>query len=98
MAFAYLVGLRVIDEPLYDAYRSHMTPILTRFGGDFGLDLDVDRVRKGPVGTEINRLFMIRFADRRTADAFFADREYLRVKAEYFDRAVAETVMLGELS
>lgn len=97
MNFAYLVGLNVVDDHLYDRYRARMTPILTRFGGDFGLDVDVSHVRTGPVEAGVNRLFTIRFPDRATDDAFFADRDYLRVKAEYFDRAVAKTVMLGEV-
>ena len=48
MAFERLVGLQVIDEAGYQAYRDAMTPLLHACGGSFGYDFRIAEVLKSP--------------------------------------------------
>ncbi|XXT23943.1 DUF1330 domain-containing protein [Sorangium sp. So ce429] len=89
-----LVGLQVADEASYARYRAGMTPILSSYGGAFGHDFVVARVLKGDAG--INRVFTLLFPDRAARERFFADAQYLAVRAELFEPAVAATFILGE--
>lgn len=90
-----LIGLRVIDEETYSAYRAHMTPLLVARGGSFGVDVRVAEVLKNPGAEAFNRLFTIRFPTREAHDAFFADPEYCAVRRRFFDASVVYTLRLG---
>lgn len=90
-----LVGLEITDAAAYARYRAGMAPILARHGGDFGVDLEIAAVLKGP-HPRLNRVFTIRFPDRARRQAFFADPAYLAVRAAHFEPAVAATVILAE--
>ena len=95
MPFTYLVGLHVTDDDAYDAYRAGMTPILERYGGGFGYDMRVSEVLRAEMDELINRVFTIYFPDEATAGAFFSDADYLEVKRQHFDVAVAATTVMA---
>ena len=95
MSFEMLVALHVTDHARYADYRAAMTPILERYGGGFGYDLEVGRVLKPSTATHLNRVFTIHFPDEATKDAFFADEEYGGVKRAHFEGAVADTVIIA---
>jgi uncharacterized protein (DUF1330 family) len=73
--FEMLVGLEVSNNDIYDQYRAAMTPILNRFGGEFGYDFKVSEVLKSEDNEEINRVFIIRISDEQSKDAFFNNDE-----------------------
>ena len=88
MPYNLLVGLEITDAVLYQTYREQMQPLLSRYGGAFGVDVEVSRVLRAPEDARFNRLFTLIFPSRAVADAFFADDHYLRVKEQYFVGAV----------
>ena len=95
MAFEMLVGLVVVDDEAYQAYREAMTPILDSYGGGFGYDFRVSEVLKARTEAPINRVFTIYFSDEDAKDAFFANAEYLEVKRQHFEGAVVSTEILA---
>ncbi len=96
MAHEMLVGLFVSDETAYAQYRSEMRPILERHSGRFRYDFTVSRVLQAESEAPINRVFIIAFETRADQEAFFADPEYLPVRARHFDRSVQATTILAE--
>jgi uncharacterized protein (DUF1330 family) len=94
--YVVLMGLEVTDDAAYARYRAGMTPILESYGGSFGCDFVVARVLKGP-SERLNRVFTIAFPDRAMQARFFADARYRQVRAEHFERAVAQSIVLAEL-
>lgn len=90
-----LVGLEVSNSDVYSQYRAAMMPILVAYGGDFGVDFVVSEVLRSPVNTPINRVFTIYFPSQTAADSFFADSQYLKVKAQYFVAAVRHTTIIA---
>ena len=90
------VGLEVTDEVGYAAYRARITPMLARRGGGFAHDLAVARVLASEASAAMNRVFMMRFPDRATREAFFADPDYRSARAELFEPAVASVHILAE--
>ena len=95
MPYTYLVGLHVTDDDAYDAYRAGMTPILQQYGGGFGYDLRVSEVLRAETDAAIDRVFTIYFPDEAASAAFFADADYLAVKRQHFERAVAATTIMA---
>lgn len=93
--YEYLVGLNVIDDVSYQKYREGMTPILKSFGGGFNYDFKVSDVLITQTQNKINRVFTIFFPDKETSDKFFSDQNYLKVKENFFDGAVANTTILS---
>lgn len=89
-----MVGLNVTDDAMYSAYRAAMMPIFARFGGEFVLDVRVAEVLLAPRSATFNRLFTIRFPSQEKMDAFFADPEYVAVRARYFAPSVASVERL----
>ena len=96
MFFEMTVGLFVADQEKYAQYRAEMTPLLEAAGGRFRYDFEVARTLKGETVGEINRLFLIRFPDRASKDRFFADSQYLEIRARLFDKAVSRRVTIAE--
>jgi len=88
MAHELLVGVHVVDDGLYAAYREGIAPILAEYGGSFRHDFVVARTLKSDVAHDINRVFTLRFPDVGRKDAFFADPRYLAVRTSYFPKAV----------
>ncbi|WDE14188.1 DUF1330 domain-containing protein [Thalassomonas haliotis] len=95
MAYEMLVGLEVIDDDNYQAYRQAMKPILITYGGGFAVDFRVSEVLLPQAGANINRVFTIYFRDETAKNDFFADDDYLKVKARYFETSVASTSILA---
>ncbi len=93
--FERLVGLHVVNEGGYQAYREAMYPILQQHGGDFGYDLRVSETLKNPAGHPINRVFTITFPDEAASDAFFSNEDYLAVRAEHFERSVEHVTIIA---
>lgn len=96
MAYETLNGAAVSDAALYAEYRAEMMPLLEASGGAFRFDCEVSRVLKGEVPDGINRVFVIRFPDRRAKEAFFAGEEYRAIRARLFDRAVKAFQVIAE--
>jgi len=92
-----LVGLEVRDEAGYARYREAMAPILASYGGAFGCDFVVARVLVGP-DPRINRVFTLVFPDRDRRERFFADKEYLAVRARWFEASVGAVEVLEDVS
>lgn len=88
MSFERIAGLFVTDDAAYDTYRAEMKPIMARYGGAFRFDFRVSETLTSSAPHEINRVFLMRFPDEASCDAFFADPEYLAVRARLFDASV----------
>lgn len=91
-----LVGLDIVDEDAYAAYREAMKPILERHGGGFRLDFTVAKTLKSDVPHGITRVFAIHFPDAERRDRFFSDPEYRLAKERHFARAVRHIAVLAE--
>lgn len=96
MSFENVVGLHVVDEKGYQAYRDEMIPILETYGGHFRYDFAVSNVLKGEAQHPINRVFIIVFPDRDAQKRFFTDPAYLRVRETFFVASVAGVTRLAE--
>lgn len=83
-----LYGLEVFDDAAYVEYRRHMAPFLARHGGSFEYDFVVARVLKQPTPGAINRVFTVAFPGGPAAEHFFADPDYLAVRARHLEGAV----------
>jgi uncharacterized protein (DUF1330 family) len=90
-----LYGLQVDDSQSYARYREHMTPILKRYGGNFGCDFSVSHVWKSPAQRPINRVFSMLFPSGDAAREFFADPAYLEVRRAHFEGSVSAITELG---
>lgn len=95
MAFERLVGLEVVDEHGYQAYRDAMTPLLHAVGGSFGYDFRIGEVLKSATPEPINRVFTLCFPSREIMDAFFADPRYLEIRKQHFDRSVGAVTRIA---
>lgn len=95
MSFEVLVGLQVLDDPGYDAYRAAMKPILANYHGQFRNDFKVSETRLSTGSELINRVFTISFPDQNHMDGFFSDPNYLAVRAEFFEPAVGGAYRLA---
>lgn len=95
MAHELVVGLTVTDDATYAQYRAAMAPLLAAHGGGFSYDFTIAKALKSASTHPINRVFAIYFEDRARKDAFFANPDYLAIKARYFERSVAGTTIIG---
>ena len=95
MTHEMLVGLNVVDDAAYQAYRDAMMPILTNHGGGFGYDFTVSKVLKSLTDAPINRVFTIHFPNAGAKDAFFSNDDYLQIKQEHFEKSVADTTIIS---
>lgn len=93
--YEILVGLEVSNNEVYAQYRESMKPILVTYGGSFGFDFVVSKVLLSEVTEPINRVFTIRFPSESTADEFFSDRSYLKVKDQFFVKSVRNTTIIA---
>jgi uncharacterized protein (DUF1330 family) len=94
MAVELLVGLEVRNPELYAEYRRLMTPLLHQHQGDFGCDFMVQKSLK-PAESAINRVFTICFASQQLMDSFFNHPDYLAIRQQYFEPAVATSHILA---
>jgi uncharacterized protein (DUF1330 family) len=95
MAHELVVGLTVTDDATYARYREAMAPLLAAHGGGFRYDFRIAEVLKSASSHPINRVFAIYFESKAKKDAFFANPDYLAVKARYFQPSVAGTTIIG---
>lgn len=94
MSVELLVGLEISNPELYAEYRRLMTPLLHQHQGDFGCDFIVQKSLK-PADTAINRVFTIHFATQQLMDSFFNHPDYLAIRQQYFEPAVAASHILA---
>jgi len=94
--FEYVVGLEVTDDEMYSEYRKNMMPILKSFRGGFHYDFKIEEVLKTQSEDSINRVFTIYFPNKKVADEFFSNEEYLRVKEKYFVKSVKSMTIIAE--
>ena len=95
MAYEILVGLHVLDENIYKAYRTAIGPLLTTYGASFGYDFKVSEVLRPDTDKEINRVFTLSFRDNNAMEAFFTDSEYLDIKQALFEKAVGKRTIIA---
>ena len=95
MVIEMWVGLNVVDDGSYEAYREAMRPILDSYGGSFRIDVRVADVLHSETPDPINRLFCLRFPDEQRRDDFFGDETYKKVRARTFDAAVSHTTIVA---
>ena len=96
MVHEMMVGLTVTDDAVYQQYRDAMGPLLAAHGGGFRYDFKIAEVLKSASDHPINRVFAIFFASRERKDAFFANADYVAIRARFFVRAVAGRTVLAE--
>lgn len=96
MAWEMMVGLFVSDPEVYRQYRDAMRPLLESVGGGgFRYDFEVARTLKSEADHDINRVFAIYFADRESKDRFFSNPDYVRIRADLFQKAVRGSTILA---
>lgn len=95
MGYERMVGLNVVDDEAYTAYRAGMTPLLHAVGGRFRYDFRVSEQLQSDATHPINRVFLIGFPDRAAHERFFADPRYLEVRRAHFERAVQGATVLA---
>ena len=96
MSYEMWVGVHVVDEEEYLMYRRKMYPLLKAEGGDFVVDLGVDKVHKTPSNKTFNRVFSIRFPNSEARVKFFSSDAYLEIRRTHFDAAVDASEVFGE--
>ena len=95
MAHEIVVGLNVTDDATYARYREAMAPLLAAHGGGFRYDFTIAKALKSASTHPINRLFAIYFESKAKKDAFFANPDYVAIRARYFEPSVAGTTIIG---
>ena len=95
MTIEMVVGLNVVDDDAYQAYREEITPMLEKCGGGFGYDFKILKVLKSATQAPINRVFVIYFPDRNLMNTFFSDQAYLEIKQRYFEDSVTDTTIIA---
>jgi uncharacterized protein (DUF1330 family) len=95
MPHEMLVALHVTDPARYARYRAAMTPLLEAHGGGFRYDFEIATTLRSEASHPINRVFAIHFPDAATSARFFADPQYLAVRAEHFEPAVAAVTRIA---
>jgi uncharacterized protein (DUF1330 family) len=96
MPYDMLIALTVSDHASYSRYREAISPFLARHQAHFRYDLCVSDVLATEGDASINRAFVLSFPDRKGKDAFWADPEYLAVKADLFSRSVRTFTLISE--
>lgn len=85
------MGLEVSDDARHARYREAMTPILASYGGGFGYDVVIAKVRKG--NECVTCVFAISFPGSLDCDRFFADENYRVARAEFCAPAGASMIL-----
>lgn len=98
MSLTRIVALQVTDEAGYARYREEMAGLLAAHGGEFLWDYRVAEAVRPGCAHPVNRLFALDFPDAERADAFFAHPDYLRVRARWFEPAVAGLTVLARFT
>lgn len=95
--FEMLVALDVCDKELYEKYREEMSELLKEHQGSFPYDVWIEegQLENQSPHKNINRIFTLRFASKEQKEAFFTHTEYLKIKANYFDKAVKSSYIIS---
>ncbi len=96
MSYELIVGLQVSDDKKYTAYRKAIAPILLIHNGGFRYDFKVSEVLKNQEGRPINRVFLLRFEDKASKEAFLSNPEYQLIKKDLFEDSVQSTTIIAE--
>ena len=96
MPFDLTAVLLVVDQDKYAQYRSEIAPLLKAMGGAFRYDFEIARTLKSDASHEINRVFILRFADRGAKERFFTLPQYLEIRARLFETAVRRMTTIAE--
>jgi len=96
MPYEMLLALQVHDPEQYQHYRDAMRPLLEQHGGGFRYDFWVAETLAAETKNEINRVFVIYFADERQKNAFFSNPQYQVIKQKYFASSVSSTTVIAE--
>ena len=92
------VGLHVTNDKIYQDYREAMKPILMEYGGGFKCDFKVNETLLPTDNKDINRVFIIYFDDKNAMECFFTHPDYLKIKEQYFQNSVSNTVIFSSYS
>ncbi|WP_057831406.1 DUF1330 domain-containing protein [Colwellia sp. TT2012] len=95
MSHEILVGLNVLDDLIYEDYRTAMKPMLADYQGRFGYDFKVSQVLISEGNTDINRVFTLNFTNKEKMDGFFSDPQYLLVKEKFFIKSVGSATIIS---
>lgn len=95
MAYELMVGLNVIDQAGYQAYRDAMGPILAEHGGGFRYDFMIATVLKSEAPHPVNRVFALGFKDKQSKEAFFSNADYRQVRAKLFEPSVNGSTIIA---
>ena len=74
--YEMMVGLKVINDEVYQNYREAMKPILETFGGGFRYDFKIAETLKSETDDPINRVFAIYFSREEMMEKFFSHEDY----------------------
>jgi uncharacterized protein (DUF1330 family) len=96
MCYECVVGLKIIDDSVYDKYREAMKPILATFGGGFRYDFSISKVLKSETDNLINRVFLIYFTSEESMNQFFLHPDYLTIKNKFFKKSVEATTIISQ--
>ena len=91
-----VVGLNVYSDKVYNLYRASISPLLIKYEGGFRYDFKINETLISEESKEINRLFLIFFKNKNLLNSFFSDSEYLKIKEEFFTKAVSSTTIITE--
>ncbi|MEM7675193.1 MAG: DUF1330 domain-containing protein [Myxococcota bacterium] len=98
MTYEMLVAMNVTDADAYAKYRDAIAPVLSRFGGGFRYDFEVNRTLTVDPVHPVNRVFAIFFEDEVACKNFFVDQAYLSAKQRYYTGAVDGFTVIAEYS
>ncbi|MBL8735729.1 MAG: DUF1330 domain-containing protein [Planctomycetes bacterium] len=94
MTYEMVVGQAVVDDLLYQQYRSAMAPLLAAHGASFRYDFTIQQVLQSASEHPIHRVFVISFPTKSQRNEFFADPEHQAIE-QRFQPSFAGTTILG---
>ena len=94
MTYEMVVGQAVVDDVLYQHYRSAMAPLLAAHGASFRYDFTIQQVLQSASEHPIHRVFVISFPTKSMRNEFFADPEHQAIEKR-FQPSFAGTTIFG---
>ncbi len=96
MPFDMIAALSIADQDKYAQYRDEIAPLLKAAGATFRYDFEIAQTLKSEAGHDINRVFILRFPDRMAKESFFANPQYLEIRARLFEPSVRRMTVIAE--
>ncbi len=87
------MGLNVVDEAEYKAYRTAMTSMLQRYSGDFRYDFHAE-VLQSDSDHSTTKVFGIRFQTKRRGTASFQMAPIDKSKKALFEASVVKVTIV----